>query len=221
MSVETEGKIVIKGEDAPGLSVRIVAGDDHLTIFFADDVLADYEIRRLRINALQEGFAIRAEGEDFVLTAENDVGLAEELGLVAASPRLARRIASAHNPEARELSQPPPPARSQIGAAVYGVGGLLVIGGGTFFRAASVSEQDPDLLLIGVGALMIAVAWLMTLGWRWVQGAAFAVVAGVVVVFALGIQGAGSDTARITGYAFVAGGIVLGMAGAATVNSNS
>ncbi|MDX1468901.1 MAG: hypothetical protein R3258_06130, partial [Acidimicrobiia bacterium] len=86
MSVETEGKIVIKGEDAPGLTVRIVAGDDHLTILLADDVLAEYEIPKLRISALSEGFAIRAEGEDFVLTAEDDVGLAEEFGVVAASP---------------------------------------------------------------------------------------------------------------------------------------
>lgn len=221
MSVETEGKIVIKGDDAPGLSVRIVAGDDHLTIFFADDVIADYEIPRLRINALQEGFAIRAEGEDFVLTADDDVGLAEEFGVVAASPRLARRIATAHNPDPRELPEPAPPARSQIGAGVYGVGGLLVIGGGTFFRAIGQPQQDPALVFIGAGAVMIAVAWMLTLGRRWVPWLAFAVATAIVVVFAMGIQGASADTARITGYAFVAGGIVLGMAGAATANSSN
>ena len=118
------------------------------------------------------------------------------------------------------MPEPSPPGRSHIGAGVYGVGGLLVTGGGTFFRTLGAAQQDPALVFIASGAVMIAVAWLMTLGGRWPQWLAFAAAAAVTVVFAMGVQGAASDVARITGYAFVASGIVLGMAGAATAHSN-
>ena len=112
MGVETDGTVRIRGEEGSGIGVRVLADEGRLKLLSGTEVVRDWSIVDVGISALQDGFAIRAEGEEFVLKALDDADLAEELGLVAVSPRLPRKVAALHNPaepEPPELVEDPSP----------------------------------------------------------------------------------------------------------------
>lgn len=218
MTFETDGKIFVKGDDAPGVAVHIHAERHGLVLFKDDEEFARFDRPDLRISALTEGFAIRYAGEDFVLKADDDVGLAEELGLAAATPRLARKMAAAHNTTERARPEPPPEVRSQFGAVLYGVAGILIISGGTLLQTSEfvLDIADPWVAFLLAGTVMIGVAWLMTRNWRWPDWLAFAVLGGISVLFALAVREGFGGGIETPAYGLVAGGLVLGAAGAAT-----
>jgi hypothetical protein len=176
---------------------------------------------------LNDGFAIRAEGEEFVLKTDDDAGIAEEIGIAAASPRLARKVAASHPPEVREPEpepEPEPPS-SALGAIVFALGGVLVLAGGFFLRESpTLSAADRTAsqgfgsagsfwfaFVIG-GLLMAAVAVALAGKLRWARAAAVLVLIVVVVTFALAAQGASADADYLFAYGFIAAGIVVGVA---------
>lgn len=228
VAVETNGTVRMRGDSGPGVAVVVLADEGHLRIVSGDEVVGEWELDDIGINALQDGFAIRAEGEEFVLKAADEVGLAEEMGLVAASPRLARKVAKSHNPEASlesVQSEKPAERRSDVGAIAFALGGALVLLGGSFLRVAPTTGSAPTaqelnasggeefwLSFVVGGLLMVVVAFVMSIGTKWARAVALVVLAGVIVLFGFAVSNGTSDPSYLTAYGFVAGGLVVGVA---------
>ena len=218
MVVETDGTVQMRGEEGSGIGVRVLADDGRLRLLSGSEVVGDWSIGDIGISALQDGFAIRAEGEEFILKALDDADLAEELGLVAVSPRLARKVAALHNPAEPEPPEDVEEPKSDLMAIAFAVAGVFVVLGGSFLRAApnSVPARDggSDIwpaFVVG-GLLMVAFAYVMSLGLRWARRAALLILAGVVALFRLAINGGVSDSGHLAAYGFIAAGLVLGAA---------
>lgn len=230
MAVETDGTVSMRGDDGPGVTVRITASEGRLSLVSGEEVLGDWDVEKIGLHAVPDGFAIRAEGEEFVLRAEDPVALAEELGMTAVTPRLARKVATANNPEPREL--PPEPDFSEmekkqsanVMAIAFALGGALVLFGGTFLRNTStvqVTATPTQTSVGGVqfwaafivgGLLMVGLAYVIALGSRWARLGAVVVLVGVIALFGYMLSVNAGATAFLTAYGFIAGGIVVGVA---------
>ncbi len=222
MAVELDGNVRMRGDTGPGVGVKVLAGEGRLRLTSGDEVVGDWMVDGIGINVLQEGFNIKAEGEEFILRTNDDVALAEELHVIAVSPRLARRLAARHNPEFEEF--PPEPSRisSNLGAVGYAVAGALVVLGGSLLSAAGGSTtalegaggSDFDFWIAFVvgGILMIAAAYVMSIGTRLARLMATIVLGAVVVMFGLAVNQTVAGTTRLTAYGFIAGGLVVGVA---------
>lgn len=57
-------------------------------------VLGDWSLDELLIRGEDDGFHVRVEGEEVIIKTNDDPGLALELGLRSASPRLRRQMAT-------------------------------------------------------------------------------------------------------------------------------
>ena len=229
MAVETDGTVRMRGDSGPGVSVRVLADDGRLRLVSGNELVGDWQVRDFGINTVQDGFAIRVEGEEFLLRAVDDASLAEELGNVAASPRMARKVAALHNPD-----QPKLPAdtdaiaepRSNVLAIAFALAGVLVLLGWTFLRIAPTTGASPQtveesagrggaefwLAFVVGGLLMVAVAYVMSIGTRWARAVSLLVSAVVVALFAWVIGSAINDASHLTAYGFIAGGLVVGVA---------
>ncbi|MFV1961527.1 MAG: hypothetical protein ACC658_06805 [Acidimicrobiia bacterium] len=217
VAVETNGTVQMRGDSGPGVNVVVSVDEGRLRILSGNELVGEWELEKIGIHALQDGFAIRAEGEEFVLKASDEVGLAEEMGLVAASPRLARKVAVSHNPE-----PPPEPMlaedgsqeRSNVDAIAFALGGVLVLLGGSFLRIASATGGGGEFWLSFIfgGLAMVAVAFVMSIGPGWARAVASLVLVGVIVLFGLDVSNATADASYLTAYGFIAGGLVVGVA---------
>jgi len=87
------------------------------------------------------------------------------------------------------------------GSAAFGSRAGDPVNGGGFWLA----------FVIG-GALMIAVAFVMSMGVRLARVIATVVLLGMVVVFGFAVSDAAADTTQVTAYGFIAGGLVVGVA---------
>lgn len=226
MAVETHGTVQMRSEPGPALPVEVRADGAHLSLLSRGEVVGEWDVASIGIQSLQDGFAIRAEGEEFVLKTDDDVGVAREIGLVAASPRMARRVAASQNPDLPPKPDPVPvEPRSSLAAIAFALGGVLVFAGGLFLR------DDPTLsfadrsagqgmgeagnfwlsFVIG-GVLMVGVAFVLATRTRWSRAVATLAVVAVLVVFALAAQSATPDADHLLAYGFIAGGAVVGVA---------
>lgn len=224
LAFETQGTVIMRGEGGAGIAVSVVVDGSRIRLVSGDELIGDWESATLGISALSEGFAVRAEGEEFILKTENDAGLAEGLGMAATSPRLARQVAKSHAPEEREPEPDVEAPRSRVGAIVFAVGGVLVLAGGTVLRSmptVSVSGEESlspggsgqfwVAFVVG-GLLMAAVAYILAIGTKWARIAAFAALAVVIGIFAMAAQTASISSNQLPAYGFIAGGIVVGVA---------
>lgn len=89
-----EGWLRISGEDEPPLSVEIDLTEDRLTVTAGDIQVGDWSRDEIRIAALQDGFHLRAEGEEIILDVTDDARFALDLGLRNAHPGLRRRMSA-------------------------------------------------------------------------------------------------------------------------------
>ena len=89
-----EARLIIEGEDSAPIPVLVDLTDDHLVMTVGDEPVADWARASMRINAMPDGFHIRAEGEAVILDVEDDAHFALELGLKNAHPYLRRRMAA-------------------------------------------------------------------------------------------------------------------------------
>jgi hypothetical protein len=225
LPVETRGTVQMRGASGRGAPVMARAEGQRLVLTAGDEVIGDWEIGRIGIQVLNDGFAIKTGGEEMILRTDDDAALAEELGIVAMSPRLARKVAASHPPAERVEPPQPEPVKSDLGAIVFALAGVLVLVGGFFLR------QDPNLSAVGqgvgagfgpdgrfwaafvlVGAFMAAIGWFMTLDAKWPRVAAVVSVLAVVVVFGLAAGKAAAESDQLLSYGFIAGGIVAGVA---------
>lgn len=222
MAVELDGNVTMRGDLGPGIRVQVVADGKRLRIVSGNELLGDWVLSDIGISALNEGFNIRAEGEEFVLHTNDDVALADEIGISAATPRLARMIATRHNPD-----DPPPeevlvPERSNLAAVGFAVAGAMIVLGGTFLNIQE-SQQSPVpgdgpsgsefwLVFVVGGVLMIGSAYVMSKGAKVARIIAMALLAVMVVMFGILVSGSNGAPAELAAYGIIAGGIVVGVA---------
>lgn len=224
MAVELDGTVRMRSDTGPGVGVRVLARNRKIRLVSGNELVGEWPVADIGIQALQDGFSIKAEGEEFILTTNDDVAFAEEIGISAASPRLARRIAMRGNPEEPEPAEEPPVISSKLGAIGFALAGALVVMGGVFlndrtesgvgaFRAQPESESFEFWLAFVIGgALMIAVAYIMSIGTRIARSIAIVLLACLVVVFGFAVSQATASAGELTAYGFVAGGLVVGVA---------
>lgn len=226
MAVDSEGTLQIRGETGPGVAVRVRVDDDRIRITSAEETLGDWAVSEVGIRDRTEGFAIRAEGEEILLLLDDEVGFAVEIGLAAATPRLARKVATAYNPEERELVElesDDTQARTNVLAIAFALGGVMILLGGSLLRnspsaslsgaqSATPSGADSWAAFVFGGVLMVAVAFVLSLGQRWARLAALLLVVGVVGVFGYLISTTEFDASHFAAYGFISGGIVVGVA---------
>ena len=211
MAVELDGNVRMRGDSSPGVSVKVIAEEGRLRLVAGNELVGDWSVSDIGVNALQDGFTIKAEGEEFVLRTEDDVAFATELGVTAVSPRLGRRLAVSTNPEE---PSPPPEARddsANLAAIGFAVAGALIVLGGTFLDDVE-TGTDYRLYFVVGGVLMIALAYVMSIGARVAQVVASVLLVAMVVVFGVAIQQSAPGTTQLTAFGFIAGGIVVGVA---------
>ncbi|MDF2729771.1 MAG: hypothetical protein K0T01_1557 [Acidimicrobiia bacterium] len=172
------------------------------------------------------GFAIRAEGEEFVLKTDDDVGLAREIGIAAASPRMARKVAASQNQEVPSTADPDPlVTRSKLAAIAFALGGVMALASGVLLRddptlTAAEASAGQGLGPVGNfwfafvlgGLLMVGAALAIARRSKWSRMAAIFAVSALVVVFGLAARSATPDTDHLLAFGFIAGGVVVGIA---------
>ncbi len=226
MALETRGTVQMRGDTAPGIEVEVLSDGVRISLLHDDELIGDWEVADLGIQSLHDGFAIRAEGEEFVLKTDDDAALAREMGLVSASPRLARRLAAARNPDRPMPSNPETVGVSSIlGAIGFALAGVMTITGAFLLR--SDTDLTPGETTIGAGfgasghfwsafvlggLLLVAVAVVMAMNKVWARTAAIIVVVGLVIFFGLAAQSATPDADHLLAYGFIAGGVVVAIA---------
>jgi hypothetical protein len=89
-----DAKLRIEGDANGPLPVTVDLTDNRLTMIIGDESVADWAREEMRIQALPDGFHIRAEGEAIVLDVTDDARFAVELGLRNAHPALRQRMAA-------------------------------------------------------------------------------------------------------------------------------
>lgn len=82
------------GDDGPPLSVHIDLTDERFRMLAGEAELGDWALSEIRVNALPDGFHVRAEGEEILLEVTEDAEFAVELGLRSAPPHLRRRMSA-------------------------------------------------------------------------------------------------------------------------------
>ena len=184
------------------------------------------EIGDIGIQSLHDGFAIRAEGEEFVLKTDDDVGLAREIGIAAASPRMARKVAASQNQEVPSTADPDPlVTRSKLAAIAFALGGVMALASGVLLRddptlTAAEASAGQGLGPVGNfwfafvlgGLLMVGAALAIARRSKWSRMAAIFAVSALVVVFGLAARSATPDTDHLLAFCFIAGGVVVGIA---------
>ena len=89
-----DAKLLIEGEDTQATPVVVDLTGDRITLSIGEEEIADWSKDGMRIQALPDGFHIRAEGEAVVLDVTEDARFALELGMRNAHPALRRRMSA-------------------------------------------------------------------------------------------------------------------------------
>lgn len=89
-----DAQLKIEGEDTAPLAVEVDLTDARLKMSVDGQEVADWARNEMRINALPDGFHIRAEGEAVILDVTEDAKFALELGLRNAHPHLRKRMSA-------------------------------------------------------------------------------------------------------------------------------
>ena len=89
-----DGLLHLNGDGEPAVKVEIDLTGERLVVKSGDVEVADWKLDEIRINALTDGFHVRAEGEEVILEVTEDGRFAVDLGLRSASPTLRRKISA-------------------------------------------------------------------------------------------------------------------------------
>lgn len=89
------GSLRVPGETGPGLGVVVDLTDGRIRIAAGEAEIGDWARDEVRIHADDDGFHLRAEGEEVILdVSDDDAAFAVDYGLRAAPPLLRRRMAA-------------------------------------------------------------------------------------------------------------------------------
>lgn len=89
-----DARLHIEGEQSQAMPVVVDLTDNRLHLKIGAEEVADWAREEMRIQALPDGFHIRAEGEAVILDVTDDAEFALELGLKNAHPALRRRMSA-------------------------------------------------------------------------------------------------------------------------------
>jgi hypothetical protein len=89
-----EGSLKIPGDDGPPLAIVIDLTGDRFRVHAGDSEIGNWAKSEIRVNALPDGFHLRAEGEEVLLDVSDDAQFAVDLGLRTAPPHLRRRMSA-------------------------------------------------------------------------------------------------------------------------------
>jgi hypothetical protein len=89
-----DARLRIEGEDSSPVGVTVDLTDDRFVLSIGEEAVADWDRSEIRVNALPDGFHVRAEGESLILDVEDDAHFALDLGLRNAHPILRRRMSA-------------------------------------------------------------------------------------------------------------------------------
>jgi hypothetical protein len=90
-----DGSLKLPGETGPGLSVQIDLTDETIAVRSnAGDDIGAWPRSQVRINALEDGFHLRVEGELVILDVTEDAHFALACGLTAGPPLLRRKMSA-------------------------------------------------------------------------------------------------------------------------------
>lgn len=89
-----DGSLRLNAPDTPVLQVLVDLTGERMILHTDSEVLGDWSLDELLIRGEDDGFHIRVEGEEAVIHTTDDAGMALELGLRSASPRLRRQMAA-------------------------------------------------------------------------------------------------------------------------------
>lgn len=222
MTVELAGTVRMRDDSDEEIHVRVEVDGGKLRLKSGDDLLGEWPAPEIGIHSLNEGFVVRAEGEEFLLITEDDAAFAEALDLKAVSPRLAKQVAARRRPEELPPAEEPERERSRVGSLAFALSGALIVVGATLLGSgdASVARGQAEVagglefwLAFTVGGiLMIATAYILAVGARWGRLAAIFALLVVTVIFGLAVTDTPTDATHITAYGFLAGGLVIGVA---------
>lgn len=95
MSTQMTGTVKMAGEAAGiGVTVRIQLDDETISLVAANGVeIGTWPLSEVGISSRPDGFHLRIEGEEVVLTTDDDARFALELGITTPTTRLARMMA--------------------------------------------------------------------------------------------------------------------------------
>ena len=89
-----DGSLRIPGQPGPGLNVVIDLNEETIGLRAASGELGSWPRHDVRLNALPDGFHLRAEGEEVILDVTDDAAFALAYGLTNAPPTLRRKMSS-------------------------------------------------------------------------------------------------------------------------------
>lgn len=89
-----DGSLRMPGEQGPGLQVVIDLDRETIALRAAAGDLGSWRRSEVRVNALPDGFHLRAEGEEVILDITHDAEFAIAYGLTNAPPALRRKIST-------------------------------------------------------------------------------------------------------------------------------
>lgn len=143
-STDLLGTVRMAGEAETGIRVEIHLDDETMRLVSPYGELGRWPLTGMGISARLDGFHIKVEGEELVLSTNDDARFAVAVGLRSAnSPRLARQLAHARDdgldvgqhllpraPEIRPLEPPqvaPGPNRAPVAIAIMAAAGALFL----------------------------------------------------------------------------------------------
>lgn len=143
-STELTGTVRMAGEADTSIRVEIHLDDETMRLVSPYGELGRWPLSGLGISARLDGFHIKVEGEELVLSTNDDARFAIAVGLrSSSSPRLVRQLAHARDegvdvdhrlapraPEPRPLDQPdaiPEPNRVPVAIAIMAAAGALFL----------------------------------------------------------------------------------------------
>ena len=96
MDAELTGTIKMAGEAEPGIRVEIHLDQEELRLMSPHGTLGRWPLDQIGVSARVDGFHLRVEGEELVLSTSDDARFAMALGVRStSSPRLNRQLAAA------------------------------------------------------------------------------------------------------------------------------
>ena len=89
-----QGTLRMPGEEGPGLGVTVDLTGDEIGVRTAGADIGRWARGDVRINAMDDGFHLRAEGEEVILEIPDDAPFAIACGLTVAPPLLRRKMSA-------------------------------------------------------------------------------------------------------------------------------
>jgi len=88
------GQLRMPGESGPSLGVEVDLSESRMRVLAGETEIGNWELADVLVNAEEDGFHVRVDGEEIILRVEQDAEFAINLGLRSAPPVLRRRMSA-------------------------------------------------------------------------------------------------------------------------------